>query len=91
MTTAGKGELDTLVKEAFGMRASTCAHLIEQCDGSFLEKAGADAPEHVIRALPLKNEVIDAGGMQQLPEQQSCRPGPDDCDFCPQYALLPIL
>jgi len=29
--------------------------------------------------------------VQQLPKQQSGRPGPDDCDFCPQYLLLPIL
>jgi hypothetical protein len=29
--------------------------------------------------------------VQKLPKQQSSRPCPDDCDFCPQYLLLPIL
>ena len=67
------------------------ADLIEQRDGSFFQEAGTDATEHVVRALPFENDVVDAVSVQQLPEQQSGRPCPDDCDFCPQYVLLPIL
>ena len=73
------------------MRPRAGADLVQQRDGSLLEQACADAAEHVIRALPLQNDIVDAVSVQQLPKQQSGRSGPDDCDFCPQYLLLPIL
>ncbi len=91
VTAAGKGELDALMHQAFGMRPRAGADLVEQRDGSLLQEAGADAAQHVVRALPLQNDIVDAVLVQQLPKQQSGRPGPDDCDFCPQYLLLPIL
>ena len=91
MTAAVKGELDAFMHQAFGMRPRAGADLVEQPDRSLLQKAGADAAQHVIRALPLQNDIVDAVFVQKLPKQQSCRPGPDDCDFCPQYLLLPIL
>ncbi|MGY4617965.1 hypothetical protein ACVWZ4_003192 [Bradyrhizobium sp. USDA 4472] len=91
MPTAGEGKLDAFMQQPFGMRPRAGADLVEQSNRSLLQKAGPDASEHVIRALSLENNVVDAVLTQKLPEQQSCRPGPDDCDFCPQYLLLPIL
>ncbi|MGY4509966.1 hypothetical protein ACVIN2_003420 [Bradyrhizobium sp. USDA 3650] len=67
------------------------ADLVERRDGPLLQQPGTDAAEHMVRALPLQNDIVDAVTVQQLPKQQSSRPCPDDCDFCPQYLLLPIL
>ena len=100
-TTPAKDAADPPAKKA--RTDFVCAHqdqikdLMNQrkslisCRLSLLQEARADAAEHVVRALPLQNHIVDAVLVQQLPKQQSGRPGPDDCDFCPQYLLLPIL
>ena len=77
--------------QALAMRALAGAGLVEQSHGAFLEQPGADAAEHVIRRLALENDVVDAVAVKQLPEQQSRRARADDCYFCPQYLLLPML
>ena len=82
---AAEGELDAVMHQALAVRALAGADLVEQRHRSFFEQAGADAAEHIVRRLPLQDDVVDAVAVQQLPEQQSRRPGADDCYFCPQY------
>ena len=56
--------------------------LVEHRDGALFEYAGANATEHVIGSALLDNDVVDAGAVQQLPEQQAGRARPDDRDLC---------
>ena len=90
MTRAAEREFDAVMHQALAMRALAGADLIQQRHGAFLEQAGADAAEHVFRALALQDDVVDAVGVQQLPQQQSRRSRANDCYFGPQY-LLPRL
>ena len=91
MTLAAEGELDAVMDQALAVGARAGAHFVEQCDGTFLEQAGADTAEHVVRRLPFQDDVVDAVGAQQLSQQQSRRPRANDCYFRPQYLLLPML
>ena len=49
------------------------AGFVEQVDRGLLEHAGADAAQHVLAAAPLEDDVVDAGLVQQLAEQQARR------------------
>ena len=64
---------------------------VEEIGGGLLEDAGPDAVEHVRDALPLDDHVVDAGKVEELPEQQSEGPGADDRDLraAPRQRLLP--
>jgi hypothetical protein len=77
------------MNQAFAMGPRGCADFVQKSDRAFLQKAGADAAEHVIGRLPFQNDVVDAVAAKQLPEQQSRRSGANDCDFCPQYLFPP--
>ena len=78
---AVESELDALVHEPFAVHARADAGPVEQVDRRLLEHAGADAAEHVGRALPLEDHVVDAGPVQQLRQQQPRRAGADDRDL----------
>ena len=84
---AAEGEFDAVMHQAFAMRARAGADLIEQRHRALFEQAGADAAEHIVGRLAFQDDVVDAVAVQQLSEQQSRRPGADDCYFCPQYLL----
>ncbi len=73
MARAAKGKLDAVMDKPLAVRAPAGADLIEQPHRAFLEQPGADPAKHVVRRLPLKNDVVDAVGVQQLPEQQTRR------------------
>ena len=88
MARAAEGEFEAVMNQALAACARAGAGFIEQDHGSFLEQAGADAAEHIVRRLPLQDDVVDAVGVEQLSEQQPRRPRTNDGDLCPQ-TLLP--
>ena len=74
-------DLDAVVHQAFAVHARADAGLVEQIHRALLDDAGADAAEHIVAGLPLQDDVVDAGAVQQLPEQQAGRAGADDGDL----------
>ena len=84
---AAESQLDAMVDQALAMRPRAGADLVEQGHGALFEQPGADAAEHIVRRLAFQDDVVDAVGMKQLSQQQSCRSGADDGYFCPQYLL----
>jgi hypothetical protein len=61
---AAEGELDAMVDQALAMGARAGADLIQQFDRAFLKQASADSPQHVIRGLPLQNDIVDVAAMK---------------------------
>ncbi|GIQ71583.1 hypothetical protein BraRD5C2_00190 [Bradyrhizobium sp. RD5-C2] len=57
-------QLDAVMNQALLVQPGTRADAVEQRHGAFLEQAGADPPQHVIRRLPLKNDVVYAESMK---------------------------
>ena len=60
------------------MHARAAAGFVDQRDGALLQHAGADAAEHMLAAVALEDDGVDAGLVQQLAEQQAGGAGPDD-------------
>ncbi len=70
-----------VMDQAFTMQPSGDADRLQKIDRALLEHAGANARQHVGAILALEDDRIDAVRVQQLPEQQPCRPGADDGDL----------
>ncbi|MCY1556863.1 hypothetical protein D9M68_936600 [compost metagenome] len=81
VAVAGKHQLDAVVHRAFGLHALAHAGLGQQVHRDLLQDAGADAAQHIVAALALDDDVVDAGLVQQLAEQQAGRAGADDGDL----------
>src|SRR5690606_36069904 len=81
-TAAADEDLEAGVDESLSVHAYSDSGLIEQIDADLLEHAGANAAEHVFAASALEQYGIDAGVVQQLPEQEAGRAGADDRDLC---------
>ena len=73
-----------VVPEAVAMHARTDAGLIEQVGRPFFDHSGSNAPEHVLGAALLEDDVGNALPREQLPQQQARGTGPDDDDLCAQ-------
>jgi len=71
-------QLDAVVRQALGVGAGTHAGFFQQVHGDLFEHAGADAAEHVVGTALLDDDGVEAGGVQQLAEQQAGRAGADD-------------
>ena len=69
------------VHQPLGVQARAHAGFVEHRDGALFENAGANAAEHVLGRALLENDVVDAGALQQLPEQQAGGAGADDGDL----------
>jgi hypothetical protein len=74
-------QLDAVVDDAFAVTRSADAGFAQQVHGDLLQDAGADAAQHVVAALALDDDVVDAGLVQQLAEQQAGGAGADDRDL----------
>ena len=81
MAGVGKDQLDAVVHRAFGFHTLAHAGLGQQVDRDLFQDAGADAAQHVVAALTLDDDVVDAGFVQQLTEQQARWAGADDGDL----------
>ncbi|KAF1050817.1 MAG: hypothetical protein GAK43_02660 [Stenotrophomonas maltophilia] len=80
LTTAIQDQLETIVGQAFGIQALADAGLAQQVDATLFQYPGANASEHIVGGLALKDDVVDSGTLQQLAEQQASRAGADDGD-----------
>ena len=78
----GEDEFDAVVGRAFMRYALSHARLLQQVDGDLLKNAGPDAPEHVLRALTLDDDRIDACLVEQLAQQETSRACADDGHLC---------
>jgi hypothetical protein len=83
MAHAAVADLRAVVDEPLAVHAGPDPGLIEQGDRTLLDDAGADAAEHVIGALRLEDDVVDARLEQKLAEQEAGRPGTDDGNLGP--------
>ena len=81
MPRSAERQLDPVVQQSFAMHARAEARLVEQVDRRLLEHAGADAAEHVFAAAALEDDVVDAGVVQQLAEEQARGTCADDRDL----------
>jgi hypothetical protein len=78
---AAEHQLDGVVDDAVAVHAVAHARLVHQVHGHLLQDAGADAAQHVVAGLPLQDDVVDAGLVQQLAEQEAGGAGADDGDL----------
>jgi hypothetical protein len=81
MARASKGKLDAMVDQALAVCALAGTDLIEQVHRSFIQQAGADAAEHVIRRLAFQDDVVDSVRVKQLSQQQFRWTRAYDCYF----------
>src|SRR5689334_15748231 len=81
MAGVAERQLDAVVEKPFATHARAYAGLVEQVGRRLLEHAGSDAAQYVLAAASFQDDVVNAGAMQQLTEQQSRRPGADDRDL----------
>ena len=73
-----KQHVKAAVHQAVAVHARAHTGLIEQVHGGLLQHPGADAAQHIVRRLALHNHRVDAGLVQELPQQQACRARADD-------------
>ncbi len=59
--------------QAFGVHALTDARFTQQVGHALFQDTGADARKDVIGVLALDDDVVDAGTLQQLTQQQPGR------------------
>jgi len=76
-----EGLFEATEDPSFGVHALTHAGLAQQLYHALFKDAGANPPEHIVRALAFENEGVDASVVQQLTEQQTGRTGADDGDL----------
>ena len=65
-----------MVRNAFDRKPCPCFSPVDQIDGGLLEDAGANARQHVILCLPLEDDILDPGKIQQTAKKQPCRARP---------------
>ena len=66
-------QIKTTVDQALLVHALAHTGFVEQVHAHLLQHAGPDAREHVVAALPLHDDGVDAGLEQQLAQQQAGR------------------
>ena len=81
LAAAGPADLDARVHQPLGVQARADAGFVEHRDRALLQDAGADAAEHVLGRALLEDDVVDAGALQQLTEQQPGGARADDGDL----------
>jgi hypothetical protein len=79
---AAEKQLEAAVHQAFGVHPSSNAGFVHQVDAHLFEDASADSAEHVVGGLAFENDVVDAGLVEQLSEQQARRACTDDGNLC---------
>ena len=78
------------VRPAAGIHASAHPGFMQQVHRDLLQDAGPDAAQHIVTALALKDDVVDASLVQQLAKQQAGRAGADDGQLGSHECLLGI-
>jgi hypothetical protein len=57
------------VDQAVGVHALADAGFVKEIHRNLFDYAGAHAPEHVVRRLPLEDDIGDAPAVQKLAKQ----------------------
>jgi len=81
MTHPAEQDVESPVDQAFAMQPLAHAGAVEHLDRALLEHAGADAAEDVLATAVFDDDGVDAGEVEQLPEQKAGRPRADDGDL----------
>ncbi len=71
-----------MMHQAFDVHSLRHARFAKQIDGTAFQNSRADAPQHILRRLTLKNDRVDAGVVQELPQQQPGRASANNRDLC---------
>ena len=71
-------ERKTMMHQAFRLYARANTRLLQKLRRGLFNHAGANAPQHVIRAALFQNNGVYARLMQQLAKQQAGRTGPNN-------------
>ncbi|MCY1179391.1 hypothetical protein D9M73_197880 [compost metagenome] len=66
-----EGQFEATMDQSLGVHALTHAGLTQQLYHALFKHAGADSTEYIIGGLTFENDVVDAGVVQQLAEQQA--------------------
>ncbi|MNE06135.1 hypothetical protein D3C80_987160 [compost metagenome] len=82
LATTIEDHFETFVNQTFAIHARGHPRFAQQIDHALLEHPSTNAAEDVIRRLPLDNQGVDAGIVQQLTQQEPGRPGAHDSDLC---------
>ena len=69
------------VDVALGVHAGAESGFAEQLDAAPFEHPGANPRQHVLAALTLDHDALDAGPVQQERQQRTGRAGADDRDL----------
>ena len=85
---ACKQQLKAVMHQAFLMHAFAHADFVQQIHGDLFEHTGADTSQHIVAALSLQDDGVDACFVQQCAQQQPGRSCADDDDLCPHVCLL---
>jgi hypothetical protein len=81
MATTVDCDIHAVVSHALRTQAPIDAREAQHIARSLFEHAGANAAQHVLGRALLENDGLDAGFMQQLPQQQPRRTRTDDGDL----------
>lgn len=68
--------------ETFAIEPLRDAEIAQDVDGSLLQHTGADTRLDIGAVAGFEDDVVDAGFVQQLPEQQPRGAGADNGDLC---------
>ena len=68
--------------QPFSVHALAHTGFVQQVDAHLLQHTGPDAAQHVFAGLAFQNHRIDAGLVQQLPQQQARWASADDGHLC---------
>ncbi len=82
-------QVDAMVAQALALQALAHTGCHQQVNRPLLQHASPDASFHVLAAAVLEDHGIDAGAVQQMAQQQACRPGADDRDLGAHPGLPP--
>ncbi len=73
LAATGERQLETVMDHALCVHAFTDARFTQQVGHTLFQNACADARKDVIGVLALDDDVVDAGTLQQLAQQQPGR------------------
>jgi len=71
-------QFDGVVHGAFFADAAPHACFVQQIHRDLLQDAGANATQHILAALALQNDVVNAGAVQQCAQQEPGGAGAND-------------
>ncbi|MBB6163556.1 hypothetical protein HNQ72_003396 [Rhizobium wenxiniae] len=66
MIAAVESKIETIMRQPFGGHAFAGACLIQKMNSAFLKDPGSNAPENIVLAHPVEDEVVDPCFGQKL-------------------------